>query len=69
MKRIITITCTLMLCLATHAQRITASFQGTPLPDVLERLNILQHEYDICAINNDLDGKFRGFGPLATAKS
>ena len=36
MRRFITITCTLMLCLATHAQRITASFQGTPLPDVLE---------------------------------
>ncbi len=55
MKRLSIALWILLLCAAVHAQRITTSFQGTPLPLVLEQLSILQDEYTICAINNELE--------------
>ncbi len=55
MKRTITALWALLLCLAMQAQRISVSFQNTRLPEVLEQLTLLQDEYEIYAINNDLE--------------
>ena len=55
MKRILIPFVALWVCVSIHAQRITTSFQDTPLPEVLEQLTLMQDEYQICAINNDLE--------------
>ena len=55
MKRLLIPFVALWVCVSIHAQRITTSFQDTPLPEVLEQLTLMQDEYQICAINNDLE--------------
>ena len=55
MKRLLIPFIALWVCVSIHAQRITVSFQDTPLPEVLEQLTLMQDEYQICAINNDLE--------------
>ena len=55
MKRLLIPFVALWVCVSIHAQRITVSFQDTPLPEVLEQLTLMQDEYQICAINNDLE--------------
>ena len=55
MKRTISALWALLLCLTIQAQRISVSFQNTHLPEVLEQMMLLQDEYEIYAINDDLD--------------
>ena len=55
MKRFTIALWTLLLCLAAQAQHISVSFKDTRLPEVLEQLTLLQDEYLICAINDDLE--------------
>ncbi len=55
MRRTILCLLALLFSVAGQAQRITVSFKDTPLPKVLEQLTLLQHDYEILAINNDLE--------------
>ena len=55
MRRTILSLLVLLLSVAAQAQRVTASFVDTPLPKVLEQLTLLQDDYEILAINNELE--------------
>ncbi|MBQ0020129.1 MAG: hypothetical protein KBT39_06345, partial [Bacteroidales bacterium] len=55
MKRFTIALWTLLLCLTAQAQHISVTFKDTRLPEVLEQLTLLQDEYLICAINDDLE--------------
>ena len=55
MRRTILSLLVLLLSVAAQAQCVTASFVDTPLPKVLEQLTLLQDDYEILAINNELE--------------